>query len=325
MPGQLINGTWKTKNDFADEDGQFKRQDSAFRNWLTADGEAGPDGQKGFPAESGRYHLYVSLACPWAHRTLIFRHLKDLENHIDVSVVHPHMLDHGWELKDDFPGATGDPLYNFDYMHQLYTKAKSDYTGKVTVPVLWDKQEETIVNNESAEIIRMFNTAFNDITGNTDDYYPADLKQQIDKINDRVYKTVNNGVYKAGFATEQGTYEKAATALFDSLDWLEDLLSSKGPYLCGDRLTEADIRLLTTLLRFDAVYHTHFKCNLHQIMDYPALQSYLECLYDMPAVKPTVNMTHIKQHYYSSHPAVNPHGIVPIGPDLPWYDDSCEG
>ena len=310
MAGLLVNGQWKTKNDFADkDDGKFKRDESTFRNFI---------GKNGFEAESDRYHLYVSLACPWAHRTLIFRHLKQLEDHIDISVVHPLMLDHGWEFKDDFPAATGDPLYDFKYLHQLYTKAKSDYSGKVTVPVLWDKKRETIVNNESAEIIRIFNTAFNDLTGNTNDYYPEKLEDEIDEINDRVYHTLNNGVYKAGFAANQKAYDEAVEPLFDTLEWLERLLSDGREYLCGDDLTEADIRLLTTLLRFDAVYHTHFKCNITRIEDYKFLQDYMVRLYKSDAVYPTVNMDHIKHHYYRSHPSVNPHGIIPAGPDLLW-------
>ncbi len=320
MAGLLINGQWKTKNEFADEkSGKFEREDSIFRDWITPDGKDGPDGKKGYKAESGRYHLYVSYACPWAHRTLIFRHLKGLEDHIDVSVVHPHMLDHGWSFDDDFEGATGDKLYGLEFMHQLYTKAKSDYTGKVTVPVLWDKKTETIVNNESAEIIRIFNSAFNEITGNTDDYYPEAHRERINEINARVYDTVNNGVYKAGFASAQDAYEKAARELFDSIEWLEGILADGGlMYLCGDDLTEADIRLLTTLLRFDAVYHTHFKCNEKQIAECKFLQGYLERLYEMDAVKPTLNMAHIKAHYYYSHVNINPHRIIPTGPDQYW-------
>jgi glutathionyl-hydroquinone reductase len=317
MAGFLINGQWKTKNEFADDDGAFKRDDSKFRGWITADGSDGP-GQKGFKAESGRYHLYVSYACPWAHRTLIFRHLKSLEDHIDVSVVSPYMLDNGWELDDSFDGATGDKLYGKQYLHELYTKAKSDYTGKVTVPMLWDKKQDTIVSNESADIIRMFNNAFDDITGNANDYYPETLRAQINDINERVYHTVNNGVYKAGFATKQEEYNRAVTELFDSLEWLEGILADGREYLCGESLTEADIRLFTTLLRFDAVYHTHFKCNVKQIMDYKFLEGYLERLYEHDAVKPTVHMDHIKTHYYCSHININPSGIIPIGPELLW-------
>lgn len=310
MAGLLINGEWKTKNEFADEnDGKFKRDESQFRNFI---------GKDGFEPETNRYHLYVSLACPWAHRTLIFRHLKNLQNHIDVSVVHPHMLDKGWELKDDFPEATGDKLYNLNYLHELYTKAKPDYSGKVTVPVLWDKKRSKIVSNESADIIRMFNTEFNELTGNTDDYYPEKLRDKIDALNERIYTTVNNGVYKAGFATNQTAYEEAVNPLFDTLEWLERELSDGRSYLIGDTLTEADIRLLTTLLRFDAVYYTHFKCNRMHIEDYKFIQDYMVRLYNLDAVKPTVNMDHIKHHYYKSHPTVNPNGIIPVGPILLW-------
>jgi putative glutathione S-transferase len=319
MAGLLVKGQWKTKNEFADEkSGKFEREDSIFRHWITPDGSNGPDGQKGFKAESGRYHLYVSYACPWAHRALIFCHLKALEDHIDVSVVHPYMLDHGWSFDDDFDGATGDKLYGLEYMHQLYTKAKSDYTGKVTVPVLWDTKTQTIVNNESAEIIRILNTAFDDITGNTDDYYPEKHRARIVELNERIYDTVNNGVYKAGFASVQDVYAKAVRELFDSIEWLEGLLADGRAYLCGDDLTEADIRLLTTLLRFDAVYYTHFKCNEIRIEDGKFLQGYMERLYELDAVKPTVNMDHIKAHYYYSHANINPHRIIPIGPDLTW-------
>lgn len=228
------------------------------------------------------------------------------------------MLDHGWSFDDDFDGATGDKLYGLEYMHQLYTKAKSDYTGKVTVPLLWDTKTETIVNNESAEIIRMFNSAFNGITGNKDDYYPEEHRARIDELNARIYDTVNNGVYKAGFATAQDVYTKAARALFDSIEWLERLLADGRAYLCGDDLTEADIRLLTTLLRFDAVYHTHFKCNEVRIEDCKFLQDYMERLYEMDEIKPTVNMDHIKAHYYYSHVNINPHRIIPTGPDQLW-------
>ena len=320
MAGMLIDGKWKTKNEFADDDGQFKRDESQFRNWLSADGSEGPDGQKGFQAEEGRYHLYVSYACPWAHRTLIFRHLKRLEPYIDVSVVHPHMGDKGWHFDKNFEGATGDRLYGLDFMHELYTKAKSNYTGKVTVPVLWDKKQETIVSNESADIIRMFNHAFDHLNGDNQGFYPNALKSEIDKINDRVYDTVNNGVYKAGFATDQDAYEKAVTALFESLKWLDDMLSDNRNYLVGDTLTEADIRLLTTLLRFDAVYHTHFKCNLRMLSDFKNLHGYMERLYLNKGVKETVHMDHIKTHYYTSHPTVNPSGIMPKGPILDWYE-----
>lgn len=321
MAGLLVNGEWKTKEQFADDDGQYKRNESQFRNWLTANGSEGPDGKKGFAAKENRYHLYVSYACPWAHRTLIFLNLKGLNKYIDVSVVHPYMGEKGWHFDADFKGATGDRLYGCSHMHELYTKAKSDYTGKVTVPVLWDKEEETIVSNESADIIRMLNNAFDEITGNTKDYYPDDLKSEIDDVNDRVYGAINNGVYKAGFATDQDIYNKEVTKLFESLDWVESILSDQRQFLIGEHLTEADIRLLTTLLRFDAVYVTHFKCNLKMLSDYKYIQAYLERLYNMPEIKSTVHMDHIKTHYYTSHPSVNPSGIIPKGPVLGWLEN----
>ena len=308
MAGLLVDGNWTQKDEFAEDDGKYKREDSAFRNWITADGGPGPDGQEAVKAEADRFHLYVSYACPWAHRALIFRHLKGLEDLIPVSVVHPHMLDHGWELKDDFPGATGDPLYGKSYLHEIYTRAKPDYSGKVTVPVLWDTQEEMIVNNESAEVIRIFNSAFNEITGNTSDFYPEALRGEIDEVNARVYEPVNNGVYKCGFAESQEAYDENITPLFDTLDWLEARLSD------GHQLTEADIRLFTTLIRFDPVYFVHFKCNLKMIRQYDALNAYLQRIYEMPEVKPTVNFDHIKQHYYYSHKHINPYRIVPQGP-----------
>ncbi|MEP1598267.1 MAG: glutathione S-transferase family protein [Hyphomonas sp.] len=314
MAGLLVDGNWTQKDEFAEDDGKFKREDSAFRNWITADGGSGPDGQEAVEAEAGRFHLYVSYACPWAHRALIFRHLKGLEDLIPVSVVHPHMLDHGWELKDDFPGATGDPLYGKSYLHEIYTRAKPDYSGKVTVPVLWDTQEEMIVNNESAEVIRIFNSAFNEITGNTSDFYPEALRGEIDEVNARVYEPVNNGVYKCGFAESQEAYDENITPLFDTLDWLEARLSDGRDFLVGNQLTEADIRLFTTLIRFDPVYFVHFKCNLKMIRQYDALNAYLQRIYEMPEVKPTVNFDHIKQHYYYSHKHINPYRIVPQGP-----------
>ena len=314
MAGLLVDGNWTQKDEFAEDDGKYKREDSAFRNWITADGGPGPDGQEAVKAEADRFHLYVSYACPWAHRALIFRHLKGLEDLIPVSVVHPHMLDHGWELKDDFPGATGDPLYGKSYLHEIYTRAKPDYSGKVTVPVLWDTQEEMIVNNESAEVIRIFNAAFNEITGNTSDFYPEALRGEIDEVNARVYEPVNNGVYKCGFAESQEAYDENITPLFDTLDWLETRLSDGRDFLVGNQLTEADIRLFTTLIRFDPVYFVHFKCNLKMIRQYDALNAYLQRIYEMPEVKPTVNFDHIKQHYYYSHKHINPYRIVPQGP-----------
>ncbi len=300
--GLLVDGVWHDQwYDTKSTGGKFERKDSQFRNRMTHDGE--------FQPEAGRYHLYVSLACPWAHRTLIFRHLKGLEKLVDVSIVHPHMLTHGWQF--DVP----EPLYGFDYAHQIYTKADPNYSGRVTVPILWDKQNETIVCNESAEIIRMFNAEFNALTGNTDDYYPKALRSEIDAINDFVYHNINNGVYKCGFATTQQAYEEAFDALFSALDEVEDRLS-KQRYLVGNALTEADWRLFTTLVRFDAVYVGHFKCNRQRIADYPNLSNYLRELYQYKSVSDTVNMQHIKQHYYYSHETINPTRVVPKGPAL---------
>ena len=314
--GQLVEGEWSSEwYDTKKTGGAFKRDTSRFRNWVTADGSAGPSGEGGFKAEAGRYHLYVSLACPWAHRTLIFRALKGLDNMIDVSVVHPDMLDDGWTFATGFDGATGDKLHGAKFMRDVYTRADPKISGRVTVPVLWDKHRETIVSNESAEIIRMFNSAFNDLTGNTDDYYPEDLRTEIDAVNDSVYDAVNNGVYKSGFATTQEAYDEAVTPLFESLDWLEERLSGQR-YLIGDRLTEADWRLFTTLIRFDSVYHLHFKCNRRRIVDYPALWAYTRDLYQHPGVAETVNLNHIVRHYHYSHDTINPNRIIPINPVL---------
>ncbi|MBN8292300.1 glutathione S-transferase family protein [Rhodobacter sp. NTK016B] len=314
--GRLVDGRWHDEwYDTESTGGKFQRSEASWRNWVTADGSAGPSGEGGFKAESGRYHLYVSYACPWAHRALIFRSLKGLEDHIDVSVVHPDMLSNGWELRDDFPGATGDTLFDFDYLHQVYTRADPLMTGRVTVPILWDKERATIVSNESSEIIRMFNSAFNEITGNTLDFWPEDLREAIEPVNARIYDTVNNGVYKSGFATSQEAYEEAVHPLFDSLDWLEERLS-ENRFLMGDRVTEADWRLFTTLVRFDAVYHGHFKCNRRRIVDYPNLWDYTRALYQVPGVAGTVFMDHITRHYHYSHDTINPHRIIPIGPIL---------
>jgi putative glutathione S-transferase len=317
--GQLVEGHWSTDwYETQKTGGQFIRPDAPFRNWITADGSAGPTGDGGFTAEAGRYHLYVSYACPWAHRTLVFRALKGLEAIIPVSVVSPKMPDEtGWTFRDD--GSTGDALFGSDHLYQVYLRAKPDYTGRVTVPVLWDKERQTIVNNESSEIIRMFNSAFNSLTGNDDDYYPDVLRPRIDEINKRVYDTVNNGVYKAGFATRQAVYEEHVRALFESLDWIEDILSDSA-YLAGDRVTEADWRLFTTLVRFDAVYYGHFKCNIRQIADYPNLSHYLKGLVATPGVRETVHIDHIKTHYYWSHTRINPSQIVPVGPELAFLD-----
>lgn len=315
--GLLQDGKWVDQwYDTKSTDGNFVRTTTQFRNWVTADGSAGPTGTGGFKAESGRYHLYISLACPWASRTLIMRALKGLEDYITISVVHPLMLENGWTFEEG-DGVIADTELNKDYLYQVYLAVQPNYSGRVTVPVLWDKKTKTIVNNESAEIMRMFNTAFNDLTGNTDDYYPEDLQADIDAMNDFVYPNINNGVYKAGFATSQAVYEKEVKALFEALDKLEALLSSQN-YLVGNTFTEADIRLFTTLVRFDAVYYGHFKTNIRRLVDYPNLWDYTKCIYNMPGIAETVNFDHIKQHYYGSHKTINPTGVVPVGPDLDW-------
>ncbi|MFH1805135.1 MAG: glutathione S-transferase family protein [Pseudomonadota bacterium] len=304
--GLLIEGVWKDQwYDTKSSGGSFKRQDSTFRQTLTVDG-SGP-----FPAEAGRYHLYVSHACPWAHRTLIFRRLKGLSDMIPVSVVHWRMLENGWEFTDDLL----DHLGGRDFLYQLYRDANPDYTGRVTVPVLWDTKTGTIVNNESADIIRIFNSAFDHLGATPGDYYPEPLRAEIDAVNDRVYHNVNNGVYKAGFATKQDAYEEAVATLFETLDWLEERLSRQA-YVAGPQITEADWRLFTTLLRFDAVYHGHFKCNIRMLKDYPNLWAYSRALYQVPGVRDTVHFDHIKGHYYESHKTINPTGVVPLGPVL---------
>lgn len=310
--GQLIDGRWQDQWYDTSKDGRFQRENAQRRNWVTADGQPGPTGEGGFRAEAGRYHLYVSLACPWAHRTLIYRQLKGLESLIDVSVVSWLMLENGWTF-DKTLGSTGDKLDGLDFLHQRYTKDDAHYTGRVTVPVLWDKHEQRIVSNESAEIIRMFNSAFDGITGNTLDLYPEPLRAQIDALNERIYPAVNNGVYRAGFATTQDAYEEAFKTLFNELDWLEERLGTQR-YLAGEYLTEADVRLFTTLIRFDAVYHGHFKCNLRRLADYPNLSGWLRELYQLEGVAGTVDFQHIKHHYYGSHRTINPTGIVPLGP-----------
>ncbi|WP_223436219.1 MULTISPECIES: glutathione S-transferase family protein [unclassified Pseudomonas] len=311
--GLLVEGRWHDQWYESSKDGAFQREQAQRRNWLTADGTPGPTGVGGFAAEAGRYHLFVSLACPWAHRTLILRKLKGLESLIDVSVVSWLMLENGWTFDKHF-GSTGDKLDHFNFMHQRYTADTADYTGRVTVPVLWDKQQNRIVNNESAEIIRMFNGAFDDLTGNDLDFYPAPLRGEIDALNERIYPAVNNGVYRAGFATSQTAYEEAFDGLFAELDRLEQLLDANR-YLVGEYLTEADIRLFTTLIRFDAVYHGHFKCNLRRIADYPNLSNWLREIYQWPGIAETVDFQHIKNHYYGSHKTINPTGVVPKGPE----------
>ena len=316
--GRLVDGEWRDEwYDTASTGGEFVRQDAVFRNWVTADGSPGRSGDGGFAAEPGRYHLYVSLACPWAHRTLIFRALKGLEDAISVSVVHPHMLENGWHFAPCDAGefTAGDPLFGSDYLYEIYVRAKPDYSGRVTVPVLWDRQRNTIVSNESADIIRMLNGAFAASATSDIDYSPEGLRAQIDEVNARVYRYVNNGVYRCGFATSQKAYEKAFAALFETLDWLDERLAARR-YLLGEQITEADWRLFTTLLRFDAVYFGHFKANLRRISDYPQLSGYTRELYQVAGVKATVDFRHIKQHYYFSHRMINPTGIVPVGPRL---------
>ncbi|MBF6601870.1 MAG: glutathione S-transferase family protein [Sphingorhabdus sp.] len=311
--GLLIDGKWHDQwYDTKSSGGRFIRSESQFRNWITADGCPGPSGEGGFKAEPGRYHLYVSLACPWAHRTLIMRALKGLEDMISVSVVHWLMREDGWTFADG-PGVVPDNLNNAEYLHQVYTAAQTDYSGRVTVPILWDKQQGIIVNNESSEIIRILTGAFDEVGAKPGDYYPDELRARIDAVNARVYDGLNNGVYKAGFATSQSAYDEAVAQVFDTLDWLEELLSRQR-YLAGTQLTEADIRLFTTLVRFDEVYHGHFKCNRRRIVDYPNVWAFTREIYQLPGVAETVNMEHIKRHYYESHDTINPTGIVPVGP-----------
>ncbi|MGY0611798.1 MULTISPECIES: glutathione S-transferase family protein [unclassified Luteimonas] len=314
--GLLIEGKWRDKWYDTAEDGQFRREEASFRDWLSADGGVGPDGQRGHRAEPGRYRLYVSYACPWAHRTLIVRALKGLEELVPVSVVHWRMLEHGWTFANG-TGVTPDPVMGAEYLHQLYTRARPGMTGRVTVPLLWDQATDTIVSNESSEIIRMFNAAYDVLGAKPGDYYPAPLREEIDAVNARVYATVNNGVYRAGFATTQEAYEAAVLPLFEALDWLEEHLSTRD-WLVGDRLTEVDIRLFTTLVRFDPVYHGHFKCNLRRIADYPALHGFTARMMKIPGVSDTVHFDHIKRHYYESHPTINPTGVVPLGPLQPF-------
>ena len=312
--GLMINGVWQEREPETTKDGHFERGETAFRNWITPDGRPGPTGQDGFRAVAGRYHLYVSLACPWAHRTLIMRALKGLQTIIPISVTHWLMADHGWTFATG-EGVIPDPLYNSRYLHELYARADETYSGRASVPILWDHHTQTIVNNESADIIRMFGSAFDQAGAKPGDYYPQALRGEVDAINQRVYDTLNNGVYKSGFATTQAAYEAAVVPLFDTLDWLEDRLS-RSRFLCGDSLTEADIRLFTTLVRFDAVYHGHFKCNIRRIVDYRHLWGYTRDIFQISDVAQTVDFGHIKRHYYMSHRRINPTGIVPVGPAL---------
>lgn len=323
--GQLVDGIWQDVwYDTSSTGGAFKRSTAKFRNWITADGAAGPTGEGGFEAASGRYHLYVSYACPWAHRALIFRALKGLEAHISLSVVHPDMLSEGWTFETDSDGATGDTLYGLPFARDIYLKAAPGVSGRVTVPILWDKERETIVSNESSEIIRMLNSAFDGLTGNTRDYWPEALRGEIEEVNARIYDRLNNGVYKAGFATTQAAYDAAIEPLFDTMDWLEARLAQKR-YLMGEVITEADWRLFTTLVRFDMVYHLHFKCNRKRLMDYPNLWAYTRELYQVEGVAQTVNMAHIVRHYHYSHDTINPNRIIPTNPVIDFMEPHGRG
>lgn len=315
--GLLVEGKWQDQwYDTKSTGGHFVRKDSQFRNWITADGSAGPTGEGGFKAEPNRYHLYISYACPWASRTLIIRKLKGLEDMISLSVVNPYMGENGWTFEPG-EGVIADPLLNADYLYQVYTHVDPTYSGRVTVPVLYDKKTGKIVNNESSEIMRMLNTAFDEVGATPGDYYPEALRAEIDAMNDKVYHGVNNGVYKAGFATKQEVYEEEVQKLFSVLDELEEHLNTR-KYLVGEQLTEADWRLFVTLVRFDSAYYGHFKCNIRELREYPNLWRYTRELYNYPGIKETVNFYHIKHHYYGSHPTINPNRIVPFGPILDW-------
>ena len=306
--GQLIDGVWvKGSVSSNDQKGSFKRASSVFRNKISSNHST-------YLPETNRYHLYVSYACPWAHRTLIFRKLKNLESHISVDYVHPDMLEMGWSFEKNFPGTSGDSLHNKRYVHEIYQLSDKDISTKATVPILWDKKTRTIVNNESSEIIRIMNDAFNDITKNKDDYYPEKFRDQIDSINDTIYENINNGVYRSGFSKTQLSYEEAVEKLFSSLDMINDILEGRN-YLVGDILTEADIRLVPTLIRFDCVYYFHFKCNLKKISEYKNISRYLRNLFEEDAIKSTTNFEHIKRHYFYSHENINPFRIIPIGPE----------
>jgi len=325
-PKMLVDGKWTAEwhpVQATDKKGGFVRQTSGFRNWVTPDGSAGPTGEGGFKAEAGRYHLYVALICPWASRTLIGRKLKKLEDVISVSIVEPALSEEGWKF-GDYPGSDRDGLNGFAYMHEAYTSADPHYTGRATVPVLWDKKTKTIVNNESADILRMLNSGFGDLADNEIDLYPEDLRDAIDALNDHIYPRLNNGVYRTGFATTQLAYEEAFADVFATLQELETRLASGGPFLFGDRLTETDVRLFVTLVRFDAAYYGLFKCNLRRIADYRALQAYMMRVLNIPGVRDTVNIDHIKRGYYSIK-ALNPTRIVPVGPDLPGLDEVSIG
>ena len=316
--GQLVDGVWHDVwYDTGKLGGTFERSTAGFRNWITADGSPGPSGKGGFIAESGRYHLYVSYACPWAHRTMIFRQIKGLTDHITFDVVHPDMLSDGWTFETDQTGSTGDSQFGLPFVRDIYLRTDPTISGRVTVPILWDKHQNTIVSNESSEIIRMFNAAFNKLTDNDLDFYPSALRAEIEPVNQRIYSTLNNGVYSCGFATTQAAYDAAVAPLFDTLDWLEDHLTDRH-YLVGTELTEADWRLFPTLVRFDSVYHTHFKCNRKRIIDYPNLWAYTRELYQHPGISDTVNIQHIIRHYHFSHDTINPNRIIPTNPILDW-------
>lgn len=316
--GLLVDGTWHDQwYDTKSSGGYFIRSDSQFRNWITADGSAGPTGRAGFKAEKGRYHLYVSLACPWASRTLIMRKLKGLEDFISLSVVNCYMGENGWTFQPD-QGVIADPVLKADYLYQIYQHVRPDYSGRVTVPVLYDLKQETIVSNESADIMRMFGSAFDEIGAKPGDYYPKKVRGQIDALNEKIYDTVNNGVYKAGFASNQAVYEAEVAQLFATLDELDKRLDQQ-TFLVGNQLTEADWRLFVTLVRFDSVYYGHFKCNWRSLTEYDNLWRYTRRLYNYPGISDTVDFYHIKNHYYRSHPTINPNGIVPVGPKLDWH------
>jgi putative glutathione S-transferase len=316
--GMLVDGVWTTQwYDTKKTGGAFQRSEAKFRNWITPDGTAGPSGTDGFQAESGRYHLYVSFACPWAHRALIYRKLKGLEPHIDISVVHADMFEDGWTFDDSMDGATGDTLMGKRFARDIYLAAVPDMTGRVTVPILWDKKRETIVSNESSEIIRMFNSAFDSITGNTVNFLPEDLLEEVEAVNARTYPTFNNGVYRAGFATSQEAYDAAVSDVFETMDWMEQRLSTQR-YLAGDRITEADWRVAPTLFRFDPVYHGHFKCSRNKLIEFPNLWAYTRELFQWPGVAETLNMEHIRRHYHGSHESINPHRIIPTPPAIDW-------
>ena len=316
--GLMIDGVWHQQwYDTSSTGGRFVRKDSIYRHWVTPDGGAGPSGRAGFAAEPGRYHLYVSLACPWAHRTLIMRALKSLEDMVSVSVVNWLMREDGWTFADG-PGVVADPVNGALFLREIYTADDPNYTGSVTVPILWDKLTGKVVNNESSEILRMLGSAFDQVGASPGDYYPEPLQPEIDALNRRIYDTVNNGVYRAGFATSQEAYAEAFESLFETLDWLEERLSSRR-FLLGEPLTEADIRLFPTLIRFDPVYFSHFKCNLRRIVDYPNLWRYTREIYQLPGVAKTVNIQHIKGHYFQSHSTINPTGIVPLGPKIEYF------